>query len=543
MKRRLPGSYLDGTLYLPVRRCPNTGHISNLEATLSHNDDTILAALMQQDGQLVDETGIYFEGNKRVIPLAFKDDPLDYVSDLHSAILALEEGTQVQRRLAYRPWDVAVVMENIFRDYFGMSLASIAGSGQTIPVTLDHKDTTMSVPWGRFSVGFLKGTLRLGSDIDEKQGLITVITITLPLKNKPAAESFLDMVTKEMSTRSIYRGKAISGGEQPDFMDYLALDPASVIYTDQVFAELNAHIWSRIRNRGELTEDGIDFKRAVLVFGPWGTGKTLVGDLTARICVENDVTYIYGRTGDSLAALMQLARQYQPAVVFVEDADTIPAGNDKQLAQLLELFDGLDAKHNDVMVVMTTNHVERIPAGMLRPGRLDHIIQIEHMDDVAREKFVRAFLPTGLVDPNLDMGPINEAMQGYVAAYVKAAVQNAIWYARSDNDGKRPTVVTTQNIVHAANGLRAQYNLHMEAQEGHGSGATMESLVQSAVAPVMAEMVGMGVSVLGRSIEQNAIQPDTVREIVSGEVDNVLDGARVIDTDDGELSYEIRVRR
>ena len=504
---------------------------------MSHNDEAILAALTQASGDLVDETGIYFEGNRRVIPETFKSDPLAYVTDLHQAILALEEHVKVQRTLTYRPWDTAVILERTFKDMFGMSLSSLAGSGNSVQVTLDHKGTTMSVPWGRFKVGFLKGTLQIGADYDNKYGLVTVITIVTPLRHRSAAEAFLNMIVERMSVESIYRGQAISGGETAEFRDTTKLDPADVIYPDSVKAQLEAHIWSRIRYREQLTADGIDFKRAVIVYGPWGTGKTLVGDLTSRIAVENGVTYIYGRVGDSLAELMQTARLYQPAVVFVEDVDNLPAGSTEEIAQLLELFDGLDAKHKDVMVVMTTNHIENIPKGMLRPGRLDALIHIEHMDDDAREKFVRHFVPAHLIDPDLDMAPINVAMEGYVAAYVKASVQDAIWYARSENGGEAPTVITTQNLVHAAEGLRGQYDLHVNAQEGRDS-VDLGSVLRDTIAPTVnraAQGAAMGIH---EHIDNAVLNYDTMTELVAGQVDNVMDGAAIIDRD-GDRSGNI----
>lgn len=460
---------------------------------MSVNSDTIREALMSVKGQLVDETGIYYEGTRRVIPEVYRENPMVYVDDLRDSVIALNEGTQVTRKLTYRPWDVAAIMEDLFKDKFGVSLASVArGFGSNIDVIVDHKGTIKSVPWGRFDVAFLNGSLELRGTDDERYGLVTTLIVRLPLRFRDAAQNFLDMVQEEMKLHSIYRGKAISGGEVPDFMDTTKLDPTSVIYTAQVMAELEAHVWSRIRYRGVMGEDGIDFNRKVVVYGPWGTGKTLLGELTAQIAVAHGVTYVYGRSGDSLDDLMQVARLYQPSVVFVEDADNLPANDVHETSALLELFDGLDAKHKDVMVVATTNHIERIPAGMLRPGRLDHIIRVDGLDDESRERFVRRFLSEDLIDPELDMAQINVAMAGYPAAYVREAVLSAVWYSRSQNEGKRPTVITTKDLVHSANGLRGQYDLHLSADETTEQtdvGTVLSNTIRAAVEAVANQQV------------------------------------------------------
>jgi SpoVK/Ycf46/Vps4 family AAA+-type ATPase len=247
------------------------------------------------------------------------------------------------------------------------------------------------------------------------------------------------------------------------------------------------------------------------------------------------VTYVYGRPQqDDIEDLMQVARLYAPAVVFVEDADTLPSGTTAETSKLLDLFDGLEAKHNDVMVVMTTNHIERIPAGMLRPGRLDHIIEINHMDDAARERFVRRFLDESQIDPELDMAPINEAMSGFVAAYVKAAVQNAVWYARSQNDGKKPNVITTQNLVHAAMGLRPQFELHVNAQEQHMT-PDLAEILRDALTPAMLDAADRAAGVVQDTVRDAAVSPDTLREIVGGTVDNIVHGARIVDGDGEEV--------
>ena len=58
------------------------------------------------------------------------------------------------------------------------------------------------------------------------------------------------------------------------------------------------------------------------------------------------------------------------------------------LTGVLNVFDGV-ASLSDVVIVLTTNHLEMIDSAMLRPGRIDHIRQIPKPGpDAIRQHFV-----------------------------------------------------------------------------------------------------------------------------------------------------------
>src|SRR5690606_6383812 len=174
---------------------------------------------------------------------------------------------------------------------------------------------------------------------------------------------------------------------------------------------------------------------------------------------------------------LSTARLYQPAVVFFEDVDSISASGDADdVTKLLDMFDGITAKGTEIMAVMTTNHVERIHKGMVRPGRLDAVLHIGALDRNGIERLIKSVVdPTVLGDIDYDL--VAEAMDGYLPAYVKEAVDRAVRYAIARTGG-HVEKLGTEDFVLAADGLRDQLRLQADAEEGSRPDALSTALAK-----------------------------------------------------------------
>jgi ATP-dependent 26S proteasome regulatory subunit len=164
-------------------------------------------------------------------------------------------------------------------------------------------------------------------------------------------------------------------------------------------------------------------------------------------------------------------------VVFMEDVEQVAAAeNSDQISELLDLFDGIQAKNTELMVVLTTNHPDKLHKGMMRPGRLDAIIEIANLDAVGIEKLIRAVIGDRLA-PNVEFGPVCEAAEGYLPAFVKELADRAVRYALSRSDGDiGDQTITTEDLVHAAAGLRPQFQRMQDAPEFSEGDTLAESL-------------------------------------------------------------------
>jgi transitional endoplasmic reticulum ATPase len=283
----------------------------------------------------------------------------------------------------------------------------------------------------------------------------------------------------------MYRGKAFDGQEVPQFLDLTGVDASKVVYTDQVLDSLEADIWALIRYPDQMRKMGLPLKRAVLLEGPYGTGKTLAGYLTAQISQEHGWTFIYGRPGrDELEDVMATARLYQPAVVFFEDVDAVAhADGVDHVSRMLDILDGIQSKGTEIICILTTNHIERIHKGMVRPGRLDAVIHIGALDPAAIERLVHSLVPDSLLSTDVDWTLVGEAMHGFMPAFCKEAIDRAMRWNLARNKGES-TSLTTEDFISAAEGLRPQLELMGRAGEGarmDGVGAAFERAMKQSI--------------------------------------------------------------
>src|SRR5690606_28823264 len=143
--------------------------------------------------------------------------------------------------------------------------------------------------------------------------------------------------------------------------------------------------------------------------------------LTALEATQHGWTFISARPGrDKIEDVLRTARLYQPAVVFVEDIDNATSpGEDDHVTKLLDAFDGITAKGGELMIVMTTNHVEWINKGMLRPGRLGAVIESAQLDAAGIGRMVKAVGVPEKLDAKVDYTKVTEAMEGFLPAFVR----------------------------------------------------------------------------------------------------------------------------
>ena len=450
--------------------------------------EKILNLLAELGGGLTSDDDITFEGSKLVLPETMT--PVDAINFLESHIEQNEAQTSMVKQFRYRPWDGAHATQAALKKMFGTVGVGKATFFGMIPPTLVEintgTNTTEQVPWGRIEVSMIEGVIDLGGSNDKELGPLFSVSVTTKRKYRSHVQGLFAAIQDELEHNSIYKEKAIDGQDKPEFLELSTLDETSIVFSDDVMTQLNANVWSLLENTDQMEALGLPLKRAVLLEGPYGTGKTSAAFITAKKAVENGWTFLYCRPGrDSLSEVMQTARLYQPAVVFFEDVDTISStGDADDVTRLLDLFDGINAKGTKLMAVMTTNHVERIHRGMVRPGRLDAVIHIGALDQNGVTRMIERLVPKDMRG-TLDYSAIYSSMEGFLPAYVREAIDRAIRYSLVRNGGTAKKVkLETQDFIDAADGLRPQLALMIEAAEGETE-PTLDRALREAVADVM----------------------------------------------------------
>jgi transitional endoplasmic reticulum ATPase len=472
-------------------------------------EEKLLGTLAELGGQRVSMDTLRFEGQELILPETMTaGEAIDFLTEWAES---QDEPTAFSKRFKYRPWDGAHAVEAALRKVFGSSgiqqaeyifWSKIPPQRQEIAVGFDQ---TAHVPWGRIRVPIFEGMMTLGMWQSPVFGQLFSLTIEAAKKFEPHAQAIFRLVEEELATNSIYRGKAIDGAEEPTFLDLNMVDPDRVIYSEEALEQLEANIWSLTRNTEVMRERRMPLKRAILLHGPYGTGKTLAAFRTAQIATENGWTFIYCRPGqDVLTTVLATARLYQPAIVFAEDLDAVEQKNEgdaEVVSQLLDAFDGITTKGAEVMMVLTTNHPERINKAMLRPGRLDAVVRIGALDEAGVRRMIEALVPSEDRVTDLDYSMIYQAMEGFMPAFVKESIDRTLRYAIARGDEK--LLLTTADFVHAARGLKEQLKMMMEAEEAK-TGVRLESLLGD----VIREAVhGVGVDQNGdRVFELNSVE-------------------------------------
>jgi hypothetical protein len=452
--------------------------------------DEVLQTLARLGGRFSREDDIVFKGRQYQLP---ENQTLgESVAFLSKRLRDEEEEYTYQRTFTYLPWDgavaVGVAMKELFGALVGKKIKTPFGD---IPPSFIDVQTGVGeftqAPWGQVYLPWdPSGYLNVGHTRNDHGDIVFHLTAETKRKYRDEISGLFDYVEQVLAQRSIYRGKAITASEKPEFIDISKVDPDDVVYTQEVMQELGTHVWLNIRQPDALRREGQSMKRLVILHGTYGTGKTLAAYLTGRECVlagnaiwekarqdeiidpkklKNLTTFIIVRPGiDSWERALTIARCYGKAIIFVEDVDTLIDSSDpNSISRMLEQTDGLTAKGVELQVVWTTNHLKKIPMPMLRPGRTDALIEIGFMDRPGVERLCKRVISNLAAD--VDFDAVFTAMEGYTPAYVREALDRTVRYSLFQHDGELG-MIDTAALVGAANGLRPQLEIMAEATEG-----------------------------------------------------------------------------
>lgn len=383
-----------------------------------------------------------------------------------------EEPTSFTRIFKYRYPDGAYAMTQVLKARYGLTLAkgtqTMFGTrpASTMEVTVGVGETVTCL-WETVEIPSLPGSeIYLTGTHDRKHGTVFACMFTGPRKHKSEAEGLFNAVDEYLKLHSIYRGHALAGAEELEFMDLRTFDARQVVFAAPVKEALENLLFGPIRNAELFRAEGIPLKRALLFHGPFGTGKTSIGMITAQVAEANGWTFITARPGDRVADVLKTAVLYQPAVVLVEDIETESdnAEDPRAVSKLLDAFDGATSKGTEIIMVLTSNHIEQIHKGMLRPGRIDATVEVAALDRTGVEELIKAVVNPMKLGDDVDYDVVYAAMDGFLPAFVKAAIDRAKTW--SVNRVGRDYVLNTDDLAGAAMSLHDQLARMNDAKEG-----------------------------------------------------------------------------
>ena len=419
---------------------------------------------------------VVHHGDKITLPEGMELE--EGIETLKRRLVYMEEDTKFAEVFSFFPYDGANALNEVLTARFGWSMAEPTPGmfGPEPPAIINIEVAPgefKKVPWGRFSVpGTEGGYIECGAAWDGST-VCFAISGVIKRKYEDAVTAIFDDVRAYLAASSIYRGKAIkiSFNDEhgrarempiPEFMDLSDVDEDMLIYSDEVQRQININLLTPISRVHDLIREGIAIKRGTMLAGKYGTGKTLGAKVAAKKAVAVGSTFIYITHADELAKAVEFAKQYQSpsCIVFCEDIDRALKGERTQaMDDILNIIDGIDTKTCNIVTILTTNHIEDINPTMLRPGRLDAIIEIKAPDAKAVQKLLRAYGGAN-IDPSLDLTRVAQILDGYIPAVIAEVIKRAKLAELSMTPPGTPMrTLSEEALLMAADSIKAHVEL------------------------------------------------------------------------------------
>ncbi|HEV7862961.1 MAG TPA: ATP-dependent zinc metalloprotease FtsH [Acidimicrobiia bacterium] len=202
-----------------------------------------------------------------------------------------------------------------------------------------------------------------------------------------------------------------------------------------------------LKNAGKFKEIGARIPKGVLLVGPPGTGKTL---LARAVAGEAGVPFISVTGSDFMEMfvgvgaarvrdLFQTARKQAPAIIFVDEIDSIGrkrgaglgGGHDEReqtLNQMLSEMDGFETTEGIVMMA-ATNRPDILDSALLRPGRFDRQIVVPLPTQSERRAILEVHCKDKRIGPDVDLDVVARGTPGMSGADLANLVNEAALFA------------------------------------------------------------------------------------------------------------------
>jgi transitional endoplasmic reticulum ATPase len=215
---------------------------------------------------------------------------------------------------------------------------------------------------------------------------------------------------------------------------------------EEVKQELKEAVEWPLKNPEIFTRLGIKPPKGILIYGPPGCGKTLLGRAVATESEANFITIkgpeVFSKwVGESEKAIREVfrkARMAAPAVIFFDEIDSLSPRRglgfsdsgvtERVISQLLTEMDGLITLE-DIVVIAATNRPDMVDPAVLRPGRFDRLIYTPEPDEKSRLQIFKIYTKGMPMAKDVNLVQLAAVTKNYTGADIEALCRETAMHA------------------------------------------------------------------------------------------------------------------
>ncbi len=318
---------------------------------------------------------------------------------------------------------------------------------------LHEKTAIISIPNGnQFCVNISDtcGKLRAGDMVLAEQKNLTVIKV-VPTTKKFNVEKFVIVEKPTVTWKDI-------GG------------------LDNQIREIQEVVELPLKKPELFKKVGIKPPKGVLLYGPPGTGKTLLAKAVAKATGSTFIEIVgaelvqkfIGEGAKLVKEIFEMARKKAPSIVFIDELDALAAKRmeigtsgerevNRTFMQLLAELDGFNELGN-VKIIGATNRKDILDPAIIRPGRLDRLIEVGVPGKEAKLEIFKIHSKNMTLEKGINIKALVKKMENFSGAEIHAVCTEAGYFAiREDR-----TMVTKDDLVKAVSKVKKEEKLEGE---------------------------------------------------------------------------------
>ncbi|MCK5476505.1 MAG: AAA family ATPase [Candidatus Aenigmarchaeota archaeon] len=195
---------------------------------------------------------------------------------------------------------------------------------------------------------------------------------------------------------------------------------------------------------------GICPPKGVLLYGPPGCGKTLIAKAVATSTNANFVEIVgselvqkyIGEGTKFVKSIFHMAREKSPCIIFIDEIDSIASkrvalgtsGEREVQRTFMQFLAEIDGFKNlgDVKIIGATNRKDILDEAVIRPGRLDRLIEIKPPNKKGRLQILKIHTKNMNLEKTISLEKIAAESKKLSGAEIKSVVVEAGYFALRD---------------------------------------------------------------------------------------------------------------